>query len=448
MGRTKIDKIQMPLIADCPVQRFADLEFRSAEEIAVVQNDLLAEHVRYAGRSSPFYRDLFERSEFDPGSVKSADDLARLPCTDKSDLTARAADFLAVSPDEIVDVCLTSATTGDSPSALLQTRGDLARLAYNEGAAFRMLGVGPGDTMVVAAALDRCFMAGLAYYLGGLRVGARMVRAGSGNPIQQWQILKATGANVLVGVPSLMWKIGQAARESGGNPAAMGVRMMAAIGEPTRDADLELLPAARRLEEMWNAPVHSTYASTEIATAFCECPERRGGHLRPELATLEILDDAGGPVPSGGVGEAVVTPLGVQGMPLVRFRTGDISFLIDEPCPCRRRTPRLGPILGRKNQMLKYKGTTLFPSSILAALEGRDEVTGAYVEARRGEGGTDRVIVKVNVSKAEITTDDIAELLRAHIRVAPEVVLVSDAELQERTSQLSKRKRATFFDFR
>ncbi|HUT22852.1 MAG TPA: phenylacetate--CoA ligase family protein, partial [Sumerlaeia bacterium] len=223
---------------------------------------------------------------------------------------------------------------------------------------------------------------------------------------------------------------------------------MAAIGESTRDADLELLPAARRLEEMWNAPVHSTYASTEIATAFCECPERRGGHLRPELATLEILDDAGGPVPSGGVGEAVVTPLGVQGMPLVRFRTGDISFLIDDPCPCGRRTPRLGPILGRKNQMLKYKGTTLFPSSILAALEGRDEVTGAYVEARRGEGGTDRVIVKVNVSKAEITTDDIADMLRAHIRVAPEVVLVSEAELQERTAQPSKRKRATFFDFR
>jgi len=436
------------LIADCPSRADAGLEYGSDRDIAARQGELLSEHVRYAARCSPFYRAMFESDGIDPGSIRTTDDLERVPCTDKTDITHDNERLLAVAPDEIADVCLTSATSGDSPSVLLQTQSDLARLAYNEEAAFRMVGVGASDRVLVCAALERCFMAGLAYYLGALRVGARGVRAGSGSAVQQWQLIKATRANVLIGVPSLMRRVAEHARDSGDDAARAGVRLLIGIGEATRDADMALLPAAVRLEEMWGAPVYSTYASTEIATSFCECEERCGGHLRPELAVVEILDGAGRRVEPGVEGEVVVTPMGVRGMPLIRFRTGDVSFLVAEPCACGRRTPRLGPILGRRNQMLKFRGTTLFPASLLAPLEAHDCVVGAFVEARCHEDGTDRVVVCVCVRDESVTADRLARAIRATARVKPEVRLVSGEELERRIRPGGKRKRVTFFDLR
>jgi len=440
--------MMQPLIADFPAQEFADLERRPPEDLAATQGRLLAEHIRHAAAHSPFYRRLFEQQSICLKDIRSVDDLAEMPCTDKADLSEHNADFLAVPSEDIVDVCLTSATTTNTPTQLAQTPSDLARLAYNEQQAFGMLGLGPNDTMLVAAALDRCFMAGLAYFLGGTRCGARMVRGGAGNAAQHWQLIQTTRPTVIVGVPSLMRRIAEHALDVGGNPATSGVTRLAAIGEPTRDAGLGLLPAAERTEALWNAPIYSTYASTEIATTFCECGRRQGGHVRPELIVVEILDADGRRVPDGTAGEVVVTPLGVRGMPLIRFRTGDVSFLISEPCGCGRTTPRLAPILGRKNQMLKFKGTTVYPTAILSALEGREGIGGAYVEVRRADDGTDRVTACVSVRNAEMTAERIAEVLRAHVRVAPEVILVSQEQLEVTTRQPGKRKRVTFLDLR
>ena len=462
--------------AACPAQEFAALERQAPQRIAETQARLLTEHLRYAAEHSPFYRARFRERGIDPESIWSIADLARIPCTDKSDLSARNSEFLAAPKNEIADVCLTSASTSDAPCALLQTAADLARLAYNEEAAFGMVGIGPGDTMLMCAAIDRCFMAGLAYFMGGVKRGARLVRAGSGSAAQQWQMLKTCGANVMVGVPSLMRHMGEYARENGEDPARAGIRTLVAIGEPTRGRGLDLLPAARQAEEMWGAKIFSTYASTEIATSFCECPERCGGHVRPELIVVEIVDDSGAPLSAGQEGEIVVTPLGVRGMPLVRFRTGDVSFLIEEPCGCGRQTARLAPILGRKNQMLKFKGTTVFPNAVVAALEGLPEVGGAYVEAHRNPDGTDRIVVYVHVrgvepgekegrqgqkgregrkgqrgqggKKEQEERKRLEEEVRARLRVVPEIRLVTGEELAARVYETGKRKRTTFFDLR
>ncbi|NQU41935.1 AMP-binding protein [bacterium] len=261
-------------------------------------------------------------------------------------------------------------------------------------------------------------------------------------------MLKSTGANQIVGVPSLMRKIAEHALENGEDPAQAGMRRLIAIGEPTRDASLDLLPSARLIEEAWGAPLYSTYASTEIATTFCECPERRGGHLRPELLVVEIVNDEGRPVPAGETGEVVVTPLGVRGMPLVRFRTGDVSFLMTERCSCGRFSPRLGPILGRKNQMLKFKGTTVFPNAIVAALEGRADVAGACVEVGKSDDGTDRVVVYVHVKDPSVDRRNLEDLLRSRLRVVPEIVLVSEAEINDQMYRPGRRKRVTFLDRR
>jgi phenylacetate-CoA ligase len=291
-------------------------------------------------------------------------------------------------------------------------------------------------------------MAGLAYYLGGLKVGARMVRGGAGSSAMLWRTVKATGATVIVGVPSFIRKIASYAIKCGESPEKSNVRLLVAIGESIRDSELKLLPSAKRAEDLWSAPIYSTYASTEMATAFCECTERIGGHLNAELVVVEVLDDKGSPVSTDETGEVVVTPLGITGMPLVRFRTGDISFLIDAPCPCGRNTPRLGPILGRKNQMLKYKGTTVFPSFLVVAAEALESVSGAYVEAWKGTDGTDEVRLYVAMSDDKLTLDDIEEYLRACVRVLPEIRFVSEDEYNEKVFSKEKRKRTTFFDLR
>ncbi len=435
-----------PLIKDFQAKDYSGLEFEPYEEILKTQDRLLSEHLQYVLENSPFYRSSFKRQGFDLGSILGVKDLKKVDFTTKIDLEMHNSEFLACPPEDVVDVCLTSATTGDTPNVLLQTSSDLARLAYNEEAAFRMMGINASDTLIMCAAIDRCFMAGLAYYLGGLKIGARMVRAGAGSAAQHWHTVKGTRPTVIVGVPSLVRKIGQYAVENGEDPKKIGVRLMLAIGENTRDHNLDLLPAVRQVEEMWGAPLYSTYASTEMATAFCECPERKGGHLRPELIVAEIVDDHGNPVPPGQSGEVVVTPLGVTGMPLVRFRTGDISSMNTEPCGCGRRTPRLGPILGRKNQMLKLKGTTVFPSSILSVVEGMKGVSGAYIEARKKDDGTDNVLLYV--AAHSLSEKTIAEQLRACLRVVPEIFFIQEEDLNNKISHPGKRKKTTFFDMR
>lgn len=434
------------LLADCDAQRDVDLEWADPERIAEVQLERLRAHLTYAIERSPWYGRAL--AGLDPRDLRDLASLADLPTTEKSDLTGANEAFRAAAPEDIVDVCLTSATTGDRPTVLDQTAEDLARLAYNEQTAFATAGLGESDCLLVGAALDRCFMAGLAYFMGGLRLGARCVRMGAGSPAQYWQTLRATSPSAVVSVPSLMRKVAEHAMESGEEPANAGVDRLIAIGEPTRGADMELLPGARRLEELWGAPVYSTYASTEIATTFCECETRRGGHLRPELIVAETIGEDGRTVAPGRPGEVIVTPLGVRGMPLVRFRTGDISFRIEEPCPCGRRTWRLGPVIGRRNQMLKYRGTTVFPQTLLAPLEGHPGVAGAYVEAHRYGDGTDRVVVCVSVRDASLDASALGDLVRASARVAPEVRLIDEMELNARVYGSGKRKRTVFFDLR
>lgn len=428
--------------------RYKLVEFESPQAIDAMQQKLLSEQIAYAARFSPYYSALFKRLSLDPSSIRQLHDLRKIPFTTKNDLTCHNEAFLAAEKNDISDICLTSATTGDRPTIIYQSSSDLARLAYNEEAAFRMLGIDEKDSLMVCAAIDRCFMAGLAYYLGGLNIGSTMIRAGSGSPAQQWELIKTTKPSVLVGVPSLIRKLGQYAIQNGDDPSRAGIGKIVCIGEPIRSEEMKLLPVPAEVEAMWGAKLYSTYASSEMATAFCECEERCGGHLRPELLVLEIIDDEGNPLPPGEKGEVTVTPLGVRGMPLLRFKTGDISFIIPEPCHCGRNTVRLGPIMGRKNQMLKLKGTTLFPSSILSALDSLKGVEGAYIEARKNDDETDRVLLYTALSDPGVTIKTIVDHLRAKVRVVPEIFIIDEKELNLKIFPPEKRKKTTFFDYR
>lgn len=443
-----ISSFKNNIIADFSAKKYAFLQYESDDKIKEVQTTLFLNHLHYTLGHSPFYKKLFSENQIDLNDINTMSDIGKLPLTKKQDLSDTDP-FLSVDDSKIVDICLTSATSGSSPTVISLTNSDLSRLAYNEELAFEMAGITNLDTMLICAALDRCFMAGLAYFLGGTKLGAKILRSGAGSPSQHWELINLTHATAIVGVPSLMYKIGQYAMENNQDPAATGIKRLIAIGEPTKDANLKLLPIATQLEEMWGAKIYSTYASSEIATTFCECSARSGGHLRPELNIIEILDDNDQPCKDGEKGEVVITPLGVEAMPLIRFKTGDISYLITQECACGRTTKRLAPIIGRKNQMLKYKGTTVFPNAILSSLEGDLRFHGGYIEVKKNDDGTDRIILYAALSKEAQSIDWIKDVLRAKVRVVPEIEWVTREAADKKIYQFDKkRKRLTFFDLR
>lgn len=427
--------------------RGAELSRAPQSEITARQNDLLKRHIGYLAANSPFYRSMFAERGLRPEEISCLADLTMIPFTGKGDLESRYDEFLAVGDEEIVDICLTSGTTGKSV-AMLQSSSDLERLAYNEELSFRAAGFSSADRVLVAVASDRCFMAGLAYFLGLTRIKAAVLRGGSGNASLTAELIKTFRPSALVGVPSLLLNVGVRLQREGINPAVLGIKRIVCIGEPVRSQDLALSPLGQTLGELWGCRIFGTYASTEMATSFTDCAEGNGGHLLPELMVVEIVDEAGEPAPPGSFGEVVATPLGVTGMPLLRFKTGDIATLHTEPCPCGRNTPRLGPVIGRKSQMLKCLGTTVYPPAIFTVLQGMQVISGYYIEVESEFALSDRIRVVVGSNDASLSAAFIAERIAATIRVKPEVVIVPPEEILRVTIRDDKRKPVTFFDLR
>lgn len=422
------------------------MEFQRPEACRAEQQRLLGEHLRYAAERSPYYRRTFRENGVDPAAVR-LEDLPKLPLTEKKDLADHNDEFLAVPMASVAEIVLSSGTTG-APVRVMYTEKDLGRLAYNERISLAGCGITNEDTALLTCTMDRCFIAGLAYYSGLRALGAAVIRNGLNSPASHGEIIRRLRPTVIVGVPSFLVKLGQFLKAAGGDPRASGVRKLVCIGEPVRGRDLSLLKMGEHLEDIWGAGFYSTYASSETITSFCECAARRGGHLHPELAVVEIVDEDGRTVPAGETGEVVMTPLAIEGMPLVRFRTGDVSFLIDEPCACGRFSPRLGPILGRKKQMIKYRGTTLYPGAIYSVLDGMPEVSDYYLTVTDDFDLSDVVKVSVADRSGRLSPEQVGERLQAQLRVRPEVEIVSEQTVREQIAPDSSRKINRFIDRR
>ena len=422
------------------------LEFLPPAEIRSVQEELLRRHVAYAADASPYYRDLFASRGIDPSSV-SLNGLKNIPLTDKSVFSCRNSDFLAVPRESIVDIVLSSGTTGQ-PTTVMYTESDLHRLTYNEEISFVSCGLTESDTVLLTCTIDRCFIAGLAYYSGVRKLGAAAIRNGLASVESHLEIIRRLKPSVLVGVPTFLLKLGRYLLSQGIDPQSVGVRKLVCIGEPIRDRSLAFLKAGEELEVIWGAKVYSTYASSETITSFCECTAQCGGHLHPDLAVVEIVDENGVPLPSGEVGEVIVTPLGIEGMPLIRFRTGDTGFLIEGRCDCGRNSVRLGPILGRMKQMMKVKGTTIYPESIYAVLDTIPGVSEYFVTASSDYDLSDQVKVYVAVDDRSCSESMILDRLQASLRVRPEVIITSEETVNRWRSAGNSRKMIRFIDER
>ena len=398
---------------------------------------LWSQTFRYAAEHSPFYRESLR-------GIKDVPALNSLPTVDKQVLSERNLDFLCVPRERIIEIVTTSGTTG-KPLLWMLTESDLRRLALNEQLSFECAGVKFSDTVLVAVALDRCFMAGLAYWLGLREIGCSIVRVGPSSPVLVLEMIERVRPIAIVGVPSFLRVIAEKAQEIGFDLKNSSVKKAICIGEPVRDRSLALNTSGRAIEAAWGACVYSTYGVTELANSLCECDSGVGGHLHSELLHLEVLDDDGNLLADGEVGEIVATTFGVEAMPLIRYRTGDCAALFRAPCKCGRSTPRLGPVVGRKNQKLKFKGASLFPSTLQSVLEQTDGVESFVIVARAENELSDSVEVLVH---GEASVGTLREALQARSKISPQIRHVSRAEIEALQMPPQARKRRTFVDLR
>jgi phenylacetate-CoA ligase len=392
---------------------------------------------RHAAEHSPYYRGLFPDASVVPR-------LEDMPTVDKRVLSERNLDFLCVPRERVVEIVTTSGTT-DRPLLWMLTEADLRRLALNEQLSFECAGLTPRDTVLVAVALDRCFIAGLAYWMGLRALGCAAARVGPSSPMLVLEMIERVQPTAIVAVPSFLRIVADKARETGFDLKNSPVKKAVCIGEPVRDKTLSLNASGRAIEAAWGARVYSTYGVTELASSLCECDAGAGGHLHPELLHVEVLDDAGQAVADGEIGEVVATTFGVEAMPLIRYRTGDCAALFRGRCACGRETPRLGPILGRKNQKLKFKGASLFPSTLQSVLEQAEGVEAFVIIARAENELSDSIEVLVH---GAAPAAGLRELLQARSKIAPPVRHVSRAEIEALQMPPQARKRRTFVDLR
>jgi len=424
------------------------IEYSSPKEIKKFQEKLLGELLLYLKEKSPYYSELFLKNKINISKIKKLEDLQYIPVTTKNDLQLRNNDFICVEKGKIIDYVTTSGTLGD-PVTFVQTDKDLERLAYNEAISFECAGCNKKDVLQLMTTIDRRFMAGLAYFLGARKLGAGMIRVGSGVPELQWDSIKKFKPTVLVTVPSFIVKLIEFADKNNIDVNNSSVRSAICIGEPLRNADFHLNKLGAKIKDKWDIDLFSTYASTEMSTAFTECKANRGGHHHPELIIVELLDDNNEPVKEGDTGEVTVSTLGVEGMPLLRFKTGDLCIPFYGQCTCGRTTMRLGPVVGRKQQMIKYKGTTIYPPAIYDLLNNIDDVENYCVEIFTNSMGTDEIIIKVGCDNPpEGFERIIRDHFRSRLRVTPVIKVKTIESINKIIMPSGTRKPITFFDRR
>jgi len=439
-----------------------DIEYQSKDEIKLFQEQLLREQIAYLQEHSPYYKRMFRTFHIRPEKIRTLEDLHDIPFTEKKDLQLFNEDFLCCPKEKIIDFVTTSGTLGD-PVTFGCTEKDLQRLAYNEHKSFECAGVDSHSVVQLMTTLDKRFMAGMAYFLGLRSLGAGIIRVGNGIPELQWDTIQRLHPDTIMCVPSFILRLIEYAEANHIDYRHSSIRRIIGIGEGLRQQDLSLNILGSRIHDLWpEVALFATYSSTEMGATFSECPYGQGGHIHPELIIVEIIGEDGKEVPDGQVGEIVITTLGVEEMPLLRFRTGDMAAKLVDQCPCGRNSYRLTPLVGRKNNMIKLKGTTIYPPAINDVLAGAEYVANYVVVVRESRAGTDEVVVRIGLKRdypyaqianslAEVESaviKDLKDHFRSRLRVAPIIEILPTDIIQQINYPAGMRKPVLFIDER
>ena len=425
-----------------------NIETQPVKVIKSFQEKLLHDQLIYLKYNSKFYSRLFDKNKINVDKIICFENLTNIPVTTKDDLQNNTRDFYCVKEEKVIDYITTSGTVGE-PITFIMTDKDLDRLAYNESISLSCSDCSAEDIFQITTTIDRRFMAGLAYFLGARKLGAGVVRVGYGMPEFQWDTVKRISPTTLIVVPTFLLKLIEYAEENGIDYKNSSIKKAVCIGDALRDGNLEYNIIAKNILEKWDIRLYSTYASTEMATAFNECSHGCGGHHHPELIIVEFLDDDNNPVKEGELGEITISTLGVEGLPLLRFKTGDVCYFYTDPCACGRTTMRLGPVVGRKQQMIKFRGTTLYPSSLYNVLNNVNGIEIYYVEVFTNQIGTDEILIHIGCKSHSADLEDkIKDHFRTNLRVVPQLLFEETEMINSVVYAESNRKAKTLVDKR
>lgn len=405
----------------------------------------IQQQLSYTFRTSRFYQRVFQELSVQVDCITSYEEYSKLPITTKEQLQQYNEDFISIPPEQIIDHVTTSGTLGE-PVSFYLNEYDLERLAENESRSFELAGITRQDKVLITTTLDRRFMAGMAYFLGLRKLGAGAIRTGGGLPGLQWESIFRFKPKYIIAVPSFLLKLIQYAEENQIDYQSSSIRSAICIGEPLRTSNFELNSLGQKISSLWDIELFSTYASTEMATAFTECNKHQGNHVPEDLIFTEVLDQDGNHVAEGEIGELIVTPLNVQSMPLIRFATGDMLTYTDTACKCGRKGRRLGPVIGRKQQKIKLKGTSLYPQHIIEILNRFNGLQNFIIEVSVDKNGVDRLKILIPESFREI--ESLKEHLKAFLNVLPEIRLEDSKTLQYLKFPANSRKPKIFYDLR
>ncbi len=367
-----------------------------------------------------FYRDYFALHDISRRSIRSLDDVRRLPFTTKDDLRRHhPLGFLAVSRKDVARIHGSSGTTG-KPTFVAYTARDLETWSNLCARFLTAGGLKPEHTVHIAFGYG-LFTGGFGLHYGVERVGAAVIPVASGNTRRQIDIIHDLHPEVLVCTPSYALTIADGAQDLGIDPRSLPLRFGHFGGEPWTE-DMR-----REIEEQLDILAFNNYGLSEVIGPGVsgECAARNGMHFQEDHFLVECVDpETLEPVPEGEPGELVITSLTREAMPLIRYRTRDIARLYREPCPCGRSTMRMSRVTGRSDDMLIIRGVNVFPSQIEEALLRVEGTTPHYLIEVARPGTLDQVTVKVEI-RPELFSDRMDRMQALRERISREIQTVA-----------------------
>ncbi|MBN1195507.1 MAG: phenylacetate--CoA ligase [Methanomicrobiaceae archaeon] len=389
------------------------IEMMPEPELKKLQFTLLKTLVYRLYSFSNFYRSRMDEHGVHPDDIQTLDDAKKLPFMVKSDLRDNYPDKLfTVSRDELVRYHVSSGTTG-KPTVVGYTQKDVDIWTTSLARALTACGIGRGDVVQVSYGYG-LFTGGLGLHYGAERIGATVVPTSVGNTERQLELMQDLHVTAIACTPSYLIHISEVAEKMGISIKDDTVLRAAILGAEPWSEQMRI-----RIEEQLGIRAYNIYGTSELSgPMFCECEEQNGIHMWSDLALVEIVDpETGEPLPPGTRGEMVVTILQKEALPIIRYRTGDITSLIPEPCPCGRTHPRIERLSGRVDDMLIIRGINVFPSQVEHALLGIPELSGHFQIIVDRKQALDVMLVQVEM-KPEAFSDKITDLMAVRQKVA------------------------------
>jgi phenylacetate-CoA ligase len=420
------------------------IETMPTKEIKKLQLKLLKQQVKHCYENSSFYHKKFDEATLKPDDICSLDDLAKIPFTIKSDLRDNYPyGMVAVKSDEICEIHASSGTTGN-PIVGCYTKNDMDMWSELMARSIYTTGGRPQDTIHIAYGYG-LFTGGLGFHYGAQKLGAKIVPASGGMTQRQVKLMKDLGATILACTPSFAVYLAETMAQEKVNPREdlkLKIGMFGA--EPWSDKIRE------RIEQELGINAFDIYGLTELCGpgVAIECPEHNGLHIAEDHFIVETIDpDTGEVLPTGEEGELVFTALTKTGLPMLRYRTRDISKIQTEPCKCGRTHARMMRVHGRSDDMLIIRGVNVFPSQIEYAVMCFSELAAQYLIVVDRPGALDTFVVKVELSEkaskdpncnANALRNEIGKRIHIVTGISADVVIVKPGELP-RTEGKAKR---------